>query len=343
MTARERSPRRADFWKPAEDNELDCFLCGHRCHILAGKRGVCGVRENREGVLYSLVYGRIIAENADPIEKKPLYHFLPGTRSYSIATPGCNFRCGFCQNWNISQARGNLDNYPANYVEPSEIVSGALRTGCASIAYTYTEPTIFMEYALDSARLAKEQGLKNVFVTNGYETPEAVEAMRGLIDAANIDLKSFSDEFYRSVCHGRLQPVLGTIRGMHEAGIHVEVTTLVVPAQNDSEEELEQLASFIAAVSPDIPWHISRFHPDYQVLDTIPTPIETIERAVDIGEREGLRFIYVGNVPDTGRQHTRCPDCGETVIRRSLMRVTEQRLKEGKCGNCGATLPIVLP
>jgi pyruvate formate lyase activating enzyme len=342
MIHEDRTLRRAAFWKPAEDHELDCFLCSHRCHIRNGKRGVCGVRQNRDGILYSLVYGRLIAENPDPIEKKPLYHVLPGTSSYSIATAGCNFRCGFCQNWHISQARDNLEKYAANYVEPADIVNRAVRTGCASIAYTYTEPTIFMEYALDVARLAQPKGVKNVFVTNGYETPEAVEEMTGLIDAANVDLKSFSEDFYRSVCHGGLEPVLASIRGMHAAGIHVEVTTLLVTEQNDSEEELENIAAFLSGVSADIPWHISRFHPDYQVLNTIPTPIETIERAVRIGERKGLRFIYVGNVPNTDRQHTRCPDCGEIVIRRSLMRVTSHNLRDGNCGYCGAELPIIV-
>ncbi len=333
---------RAEFWRPGKDREVDCFLCSHRCHIRNGKRGLCGVRENREGVLYSLVYGRLIAENADPIEKKPLYHFLPGTRSYSIAAPGCNFQCGFCQNWRISQARDNLDGFPSTVIMPDETVTGALRSKCSSIAYTYTEPTIFMEYALDTARLAKERGLKNVFVTNGYETPEAIEGMTGLIDAANIDLKSFSDDFYRSVCRGRLEPVLESIQGMYKAGIHVEITTLIVPDQNDSEAELKEIASFVAGVSPDIPWHISRFHFDYQVLDSRPTPIGTINRAARIGEEEGLRFIYVGNVADTDRQHTRCPNCGEVVISRSYMRVTARNLDDGKCGNCGTQLPIVV-
>ncbi len=341
MPTEEQTIRRADFWKPAKDRTVDCFLCSHRCHISNEKRGVCGVRENQDGVLYSLVFGRVIAENPDPIEKKPIYHFQPGTRSYSIATPGCNFQCGFCQNWHISQARGELEKFPKAYVEPREIVDGALRTSCASIAYTYTEPTIFMEYALAVARLAQEKRLKNVFVTNGYQTPEAVEAMRGLIDAANVDLKSFSDAFYRTVCRGRLEPVLNSIRGMHEAGIHVEVTTLVIPAQNDSDEELEQIAGFLASVTPDMPWHISRFHPDYEALDTISTPISTLERAARIGERKGLRYIYVGNVHETERQHTRCPQCGKTVIARALMRVTSSNMKDGSCGHCGASLPII--
>lgn len=333
---------RAQFWEPSENNELDCFLCCHRCHIYEGKRGVCGVRENRDGTLYSLVYGRVIAETPDPIEKKPLYHFLPGTRSYSIATPGCNFKCGFCQNWQISQEYGDLRDYEGRYVEPHMIVDGAIRTRCASIAFTYTEPTIFMEYALDVARLAQQEGLRNAFVTNGYESPEAIKAMTGLIDAANIDLKSFSDEFYRSSCHGRLEPVLDSIRAMFEAGIHLEVTTLLVTAQNDSDEELVQIASFLAGISPDIPWHISRFHPDYRALDNSPTPISTIERAVEIGENEGLRYIYVGNVRDTDRQHTRCPQCGKTLIMRSIMRVIENKLNEDCCPDCGTRVPVVL-
>lgn len=341
MSATGRGPRRADFWESVEDSKAQCYLCSHRCLVSDGKRGICGVRENRSGVLYSLIYGQVIAENADPIEKKPLYHFLPGTLSYSIATPGCNFRCGFCQNWRISQARDALESFPKTYVEPGDVVKGALRTGCASVAYTYTEPTIYMEYALDVARLAKDSGLKNVFVTNGYESPEAIEAMTDLIDAANVDLKSFSDEFYKSQCGGRLQPVLDSIRGMHEAGIHVEVTTLVVTGQNDSEEELERIASFIAGVSPDIAWHISRFHPDYQTLDSTPTPLDTLERAAEIGESAGLRFIYVGNVRGTDRTNTRCPECGEVVLQRALMSLLSENVKDGACGSCGAKLPIV--
>lgn len=342
MGLNESSLYPAKFWRPADKQDADCFLCSHRCRIRNGNRGICGVRVNSGGMLYSLVYGRLIAENVDPIEKKPLYHFLPGTRSYSIATPGCNFRCDFCQNWQISQARDDLDQYTKARVDPGEIVSDALRAKCASIAYTYTEPTIFMEYALDVAGIAKSKGIKNVFVTNGYETPEAVDAMRGLIDAANVDLKSFSDEFYRKACKGRLEPVLDSIRGMHAAGIHVEVTTLVVPTRNDSDEELAELASFLAGVSRDIPWHISRFHPDYKAMDSFPTPISTLEKAARIGEDKGLRFIYIGNVFETDRQDTRCPQCGETVIQRSLMQVKSMRIDTGKCASCGAPLPIVV-
>ena len=341
MTTEQREPKRADFWAPTEDSKVDCYLCEHRCRIFDGKRGICGVRENRDGALYSLIYAQVVAENADPIEKKPLYHFLPGTLSYSIATPGCNFRCGFCQNWQISQAQDGLDKFPKTYVEPSQVVAGAVDARCASIAYTYTEPTIYMEYALDTARLAKEAGLKNVFVTNGYETPEAVEAMIGLIDAANVDLKSFSDEFYKSQCGARLEPVLDTIRAMHAAGIHVEITTLIVTGQNQSEEELEQIAGFIAGISPDIAWHISRFHPDHKALDSSPTPLGILERAAQIGEAKGLKYIYVGNVRGGERMNTCCPECGEVVLRRAVMTLMGDNLRDGACGACGAKLPIV--
>jgi len=329
----------AQFWEPSEEQELDCFLCAHRCHILNGKRGVCGIRINKDGRLYTFVYGRVIAENVDPIEKKPLYHFLPGTRSYSIATPGCNFRCDFCQNWQISQVREHLERYPE--VDPDQIVSGAVHTKCASIAYTYTEPTIFMEYALDVARLAQKEGIKNVFVTNGYQTAKAIDAMHGLIDAANVDLKSFSETFYRRTCKGKLEPVLDSIRKMHDVGIHIEVTTLVIPSLNDSDEELEQISSFLADISPDIPWHISRFHPDYQALDLIPTPLTTLEKAFQIGEKAGLRFIYIGNIPADEHQNTHCPQCGKTVIQRSIMQVKSTHLKDGKCAYCGTELPLV--
>jgi pyruvate formate lyase activating enzyme len=331
----------ADFWAPTEGSEVRCYLCSHACLIADGKRGVCGVRENWAGTLCTLVYGRVIAESADPIEKKPLYHFLPGTQSYSIATPGCNFRCGFCQNWRISQASDGLEKFRNADVEPEAIVERALQEGCASIAYTYTEPTIYMEYALDVARPAAKAGLKNVFVTNGYESAEAVEAMAGLIDAANVDLKSFSDEFYKSQCGGRLEPVLNSIRAMHEAGIHVEVTTLVVPGQNDSDAEFEGIASFLAGISPDIAWHISRFHPDYQTLDSSPTPIPTLERAAEIGKKNGLKYIYLGNVSGSGHLDTRCPKCGNVVLRRGAMRLIENNLRDCACGSCGASLPVI--
>ncbi len=231
---------------------------------------------------------------------------------------------------------------PGEYVAPERLIDSALRAHAASVSYTYTEPTLMAEYALEAMQGAHRAGLANVFVTNGYESPEAVEAMTGLIDAANIDLKSFSDEFYKSQCGARLEPVLETISAMHAAGIHIEITTLVVTGQNDSEEELGQIATFIAGISPDIAWHISRFHPDHKTLDSSPTPLGILERAAEIGEAKGLKYTYVGNVRDSERMNTVCPECGEVVLRRAVMTLMGENLRDGACGACGAELPIVL-
>ncbi|MFO8011703.1 MAG: AmmeMemoRadiSam system radical SAM enzyme [Phycisphaerae bacterium] len=331
----------ADLWTPADGEAVDCFLCAHRCHIAPGSRGVCKVRENRAGTLVTLVYGRVIANHVDPIEKKPLFHFLPGSRAYSIATVGCNFQCGFCQNWQISQwPRSSAGEMPGQPLSPEEVVQDAARHGCESISYTYTEPTIFFEYARDTAVLARKEGMKNTFVTNGYMTPETVEKAAEWLDAANVDLKAWSDAFYRKVCKGRLEPVKETIRGMHEAGIHVEVTTLLVPGQNDARDDLAGIAGFIASVSPDLVWHVTRFHPDYKDHETPPTPVETIRRAIDVGRQAGLRYVYAGNI--AGMQDTECPACGAIVIERRGMGVSGMRLRGTACEACGAELPIVV-
>jgi len=328
-------------YRKADGGAVDCFLCSHRCHIKAGHRGACMVRENRDGTLYSLVYGMAISSNPDPIEKKPLFHVLPGTRSYSIATVGCNFRCNYCQNWQISQAPAGGGDIMGRYISPEQIVEEAVAADCASVAYTYTEPTIFFEYAYDTARLAQARGLKNVFVTNGYQTPETVEKMAGVIDAANVDLKAFTDEFYRTRCKARLQPVLDSIRKMHEVGIFVEVTTLLLPGQNDSDEELRRIAEFLVGLSPDIPWHVSRFHPDFQALSLSATPPQTVLRAVEVGRSAGLRFVYAGNLPGTGYEDTVCPGCGHTVVERRGFSVGRIDLKDARCGRCGRELPFL--
>ena len=332
----------ASLYSKAEGQAVDCRLCGHRCHIAEGKRGRCHVRRNVQGALYSLVYGRLVARHLDPIEKKPLYHFQPGTMSYSIATPGCNFRCPFCQNWQISQADAAPAFEALGYVEPEEVVRAAVASRAASIAYTYTEPTVFMEYALDCARLAKQEGLKNVFVTNGFQTPEAVEAMSGLIDAANVDLKAFSDEFYRTQCQGRLQPVLDTIANMHRAGIHVEVTTLVVPGRNDDEDQLRGIAQFLAGISRELPWHISRFHPDYKETSLPPTPMGSMLLAERLGREAGLHYVYLGNVLTDEGQNTCCPGCGRLLVRRIGFSRPSVRLAEPRCPDCGREVAIVL-
>jgi len=342
MTAESEPMHEAILYSKAEDGSVRCHLCSHRCHVADGKRGACAVRRNKGGTLYSLTYGRLIARQVDPIEKKPLYHFLPGTGSYSIATPGCNFRCSFCQNWRISQVDASPVFERIAEADPEQEVEAAGRAGVATIAYTYTEPTIFMEFALDCARLAHERGIRNVFVTNGYQTPEAVEAMAGLIDAANVDLKSFSDEFYRSFCKARLEPVLESIRNMHEAGIHVEITTLLVTGSNDSDDELRGIAEFIAGVSPDMPWHVSRFHPDYQCTDLPPTPMERMQAAESIGREAGLHYVFLGNVLTTSGQDTRCPDCGRMLVRRRGYARPELSLTEPRCPDCGRSIAIVL-
>ena len=342
--------REASFYTPVEGGKIQCLLCPHACRIPVGGKGVCGVRENRNGVLFTLVYGRVIAEHVDPIEKKPLFHFLPGTLSYSIATVGCNFRCKHCQNADISQyprmmeeareieedeEKVEKEELPGKQRTPEEIVVAAIYTKCSSIAYTYTEPTIFMEYALDVAKIAKESGLKNVFVSNGYTTKRALKEAIAYIDAFNIDLKAFSDEFYQEICGAHLQPVLDTLSFLKENKKWVEVTTLLIPGFNDNKEELEQLVSFIAdELGTETPWHVSRFHPDYQRLDVPPTPLKKIEEAIAIGKKAGLKYIYAGNVWHTENENTFCPNCKRPLIIREGFSIIENRVKDGECPYC---------
>ena len=325
----------ARLWRALDGRKVDCELCAHLCRIAPAKFGVCGVRENREGKLVTHAYGKVIAAHIDPIEKKPLFHFQPGTRSFSVATIGCNFRCPFCQNWEISQAaRGGEAFRGGHDFPPAEIVAEARSGGCRSISYTYTEPTIFFEYAYDTARLAREAGLTNVFVTNGYLTAKALQTIQPYLDAANVDLKAFKDETYRKGCGARLEPVLETIRLIGERGLWVEGTTLVVPGMNDSPAELGDIARFIAGVSIEIPWHISRFHPDYKYTDTPATPVRILEQARDLGKDAGLRYIYVGNVWGEG-ENTACPQCGRQVISRSGFSVRKNEVRNGACPHCG--------
>jgi pyruvate formate lyase activating enzyme len=328
----------AMLWEPAGEGAVVCRLCAHRCVIKPGKTGVCAVRENREGRLVTLVYGEVVAAHVDPIEKKPLFHFLPGSTALSIATPGCNFHCGFCQNWQISQAPRRRGGAVAGEPFPPEaVIREAVDRGCRSISYTYTEPTIFFEYAYETARLAREAGLLNSFVTNGYMTAEALELIRPVLDAANVDLKAFSDETYRRVCGARLEPVLDSIRRMKALGVWVEVTTLVVPGLNDGDDELAAIARFIASVDPDIPWHVSRFHPDYEYTQAPATPLERLRAAAAAGRREGLRHIYVGNVPGE-TEDTVCPVCGTVLIRRRGFAVLANVLRDARCPSCGTPL-----
>jgi pyruvate formate lyase activating enzyme len=325
----------AMLWSAGEGGRALCALCAHRCTIASGRWGICGVRENRAGKLVTHVYGEVIAAHVDPIEKKPFYHFLPGTTSLSIATAGCNFKCGFCQNWQISQLSAkDGETGGGQKLLPAEIVAAAKTSGCRSISYTYTEPTIFFEYAIDTARLAKAASLANTFVTNGFMTAEALETIQPYLDAANVDLKAFSDETYKKVCRGRLQPVLDSIALMRKLGVWVEVTTLVVPGMNDGEDELRDIARFLAGIDPDIPWHLSRFHPDYEFTDRRATSVSVLQRAAAIGREAGLKFVYIGNVAGEG-EATLCPRCGAELIRRRGFSVESNRISGGRCPQCG--------
>lgn len=331
--------KEALFYTKGESGSVDCGLCRFRCRIGEGRRGICGVRENRGGILYSLVYGKAVAEQVDPIEKKPLFHFLPGSSSYSVATMGCNFRCLHCQNYNISQACREGIGVAGNALTPGEIVSRAGIAGCRSISYTYTEPTIFFEYAYDTAVLAHRSGISNVFVTNGYITPEALAFIRPFLDAANIDLKGFTDKFYREIVGADLAGVLDCIRDYKRSGIWIELTTLVIPGLNDSDEELAAIARFIAdEIGNETPWHVSRFYPTYRLTDRPVTPVATLRRARQIGIAAGLRYVYEGNVPGEGGENTYCPGCREPLITRNGYLIEESSVRDGKCPECGSVL-----
>jgi len=331
--------KEALLYKKFLDKSVECYLCSHYCKIKEGKFGFCGIRQNIKGILYTYVYGRPCAVHLDPIEKKPLYHFFPGSTAFSVATVGCNFRCGFCQNWQISQSRVSEGlNLEAEEFLPEDLVEEALRYKCKSISYTYTEPTIFFEYAFDTAKLAKEKGLYNNFVTNGFMTKDCLEMIRPYLDAANVDLKFFKDSSYKKICSGKLQPVLDSIKLMHELGIWVEITTLVIPQENDSEEELKDIAYFIASINKNIPWHVSRFHPDYKFTDYTYTPEETLKKAQEIGYQAGLNYIYIGNVLGFGND-TYCHQCKKLLIKREYFSVLENKIKEGKCPYCQTVIP----
>jgi len=324
--------KEAMFYEKLEEQKVRCFLCAHNCIIKEGKRGICGVRENIEGTLNSLVYGKLISMNVDPIEKKPLFHFYPTSTSFSISTVGCNFKCRHCQNYDIAQYSKEHTNVPGESVTPEQVVDAAERRGCKSISYTYTEPTIFFEFAYDCARLAHERGIKNVFVSNGYTSPEAAKAIAPYLDANNIDLKG-DDSFYKKNCGARLQPVLDTIRLMKELGVWVEVTTLIIPSYNDSEETISSIIDFIKSVDSAIPWHVTRFYPTYKLLDQPKTPVETLRRVRESGLRKGLKYVYEGNVPGEGGENTYCPKCSELLIERVGYN-TIDKMQNGSCLKC---------
>jgi pyruvate formate lyase activating enzyme len=297
------------------------------------------VRENKEGKLYTLVFGRVISTNVDPVEKKPLFHLFPGSRSFSIATVGCNFRCLQCQNHEISQMpRDEEGRIEGSTVSPSKIVSFAKDYRCQSISYTYTEPTIYFEYAYETAALAKREGIKNIFVTNGYMTEEALEAIQPYLDAANVDLKSFQEKFYKEICGAHLKPVLENLKIMRQMGIWVEITTLVIPTLNDSDKEFEEISQFIVSLGVEVPWHISAFYPTYKMLNLPRTPASLLHRAREIGMKAGLRYVYCGNIPGEEGEDTFCPQCKRRVIERVGFRVVRNDVVKGECGHCRAKI-----
>ena len=350
----------ARFYETQPDGHVLCTLCPHDCRIAQGGRGACGVRYNHAGRLYTLVYDKVVAREINPIEKKPLFHFHPGSYAYSISTVGCNLRCLFCQNWHISQwpkdhlpkhldmtqamapepvcpQLARLDaSIPGESITPEAVVTAAIKTGCESISYTFTEPTIFYELAYDTAVMAREHGLKNNFVSNGFISEAPLRELATVLDGANIDLKFFKDKSYRHISRARLGPILDAIRLYHELGVWLEVTTLVVPGLNDSDEELEQIAAFIHEVGPEIPWHVSAYYPAYKMWEHPPTPVATLRRARQIGLAAGLRYVYEGNVPGEGAENTYCYECGAPVIERYGFFVRHNRVRNDGCPECGA-------
>lgn len=333
--------KEAYLFEKLTDQKVRCILCNHHCIITDGKRGLCNVRENRSGTLVSLVYDKIIATHCDPIEKKPLFHFLPGSRSYSVATVGCNFRCLFCQNADIAQMPADHSRIMGSRMSPEQIVNDALGSHSASISYTYTEPTVYFELAVDTARLAVSKGLKNVFVSNGYMSSQCLEYMSPDLHAANVDLKSFNNQFYKEQCGAKLEPVLKTLETMKSMGVWLEVTTLLIPGLNDSVQELKALSGFLADLDSNIPWHISRFHPTYRLTELPPTPPDRIHRAKDIGYESGLHYVYTGNIPGDAGEKTFCHQCGVLLIDRFGFAVEQNIIKNDCCPECGSAIPGV--
>ena len=327
--------------KPAHERlVVRCRLCARGCTMAEGERGMCRARIVANGELKSLVYGRPMAVHVDPIEKKPFFHFLPGAAAYSIATSGCPLRCKFCQNWEISQARP--EDYAQAPVPPADLARAAVAREAPVIAFTYNEPTVFTEYLTDVARAGKPLGRRAALVSCGYMNPEPLAEMCSVLDAVKIDLKGFSEPFYRDVCGAELKPVLRSIRQVAKSRTHLEIVNLVVPTLNDSPPMLTELSKWVAGeAGPDVPLHFTRFHPDYQLPNLPPTPVATLERARDIALKQGLRYVYVGNVPGHPGNHTWCPKCGKAVVERDGMFVTGMHLKDGRCGFCNQPIPGV--
>ncbi len=326
--------KEAMLYESLENQRVQCHLCAHRCVIKNQKRGICGVRENQNGQLQTLVYARAIARHVDPVEKKPLFHFHPGSRTYSIATVGCNFRCLFCQNADISQMPREIKGVMGEDLPPEQVVRAARQSRCQSISYTYTEPTIFFEYAYETAKLAHQAGMKNIFVSNGYMTSEALDLIQPYLDAANVDLKAFNHDFYKDQCGAKLTPVLDSLRKLKAMGVWLEVTTLVIPTLNDSDRELKEIARFIMELGRETPWHVSRFHPTYRLRSVSNTPATTLKRAREIGLEAGLHYVYTGNMPGDQGENTLCHHCGRVLVDRYGFSTGQYDIKKGCCPSC---------
>ncbi|MBN1923225.1 MAG: AmmeMemoRadiSam system radical SAM enzyme [Nanoarchaeota archaeon] len=332
--------KKAMFSTKLGENKVKCGLCKHNCIIKENNYGICLARKNIKGVLYSEVYGKLSAVNVDPVEKKPLYHFYPGSKAFSIGTCGCNFKCGFCQNWQISQIK-TVDYPYITEMTPSDVVREAKRYRCKSIAYTYNEPTINYEFALETSKLAHKQGIKNIFVTNGYIEEKPLRRIAPYLDAANIDLKSSNSSFYNKVCKADINKVLDSIILYHKLKIHIELTTLIVPGENDSEEDIRRLCKWVVDnLGFEVPLHFSRFFPDYLMRDKRETPLNIIDKAAVIAKGFGIKYVYGGNVAEEGLNNTFCPKCGELLVDRTKYPITVENVKKGRCENCNEKIPI---
>lgn len=333
--------REASFWIKLKNGQIQCFLCSHKCKIDFDKYGVCGVRKNINGKLFSLIYGKSSSLASDPIEKKPLYHFHPGSRAFSLGTIGCNFKCSHCQNYSISTA--DLSYQYLRDITPEESVNQAIENDCKVIAWTYNEPTIWYEFTYDSAKIAKKEGLFTVYVTNGYIGGEALNEISPYLDAMNIDVKAFNDDFYRKICKARLKPVLDTCERAKRLGIHIEITYLVIPGKNDNELEIRNFCKWIVdKLGNDTPVHFSRFHPDYMMKDSSVTPQQTLFLIYDIAKESGLQYPYLGNISSGKHEQTLCPNCGNILIERNGFNVNLKGLDGVKCAKCNANIPVIL-
>ncbi len=325
--------KEAMHYRALKDGMVQCQMCPNFCTLKNEEYGKCRVRQNIKGKLYALSYGKACSTAIDPIEKKPLFHFLPNSSIFSIATAGCNLRCFWCQNWDISQSK--VEEIPYKSLEPKEIVKKAVDSGCQSIAYTYTEPTIFYEYTLDIAKLAKRKGLKNAIVSNGYVNKKPLEELYKYIDAANIDLKGFTEKFYQKYCGARLKPVLETLVNIKRMKVHLEVTNLIIPNLNDSPKLIRKMCDWHAKnLGTETPLHFSRFFPTYMATGIIPTPESTLEKAYKIAKDAGLAYVYVGNIKTKEKENTYCPKCGDLIIERLIFDVIHNNIDKGKCPNC---------